>query len=146
MKTKTLDYLRRWLEDKAVEDFTKQYVIDIDGSVKQLDLKLKDDEFEGAYPDYKDVIKAIGSDMMDLVSYIEPGKHTQKLVMYVDGEGLYTQPINVPMSEFYYWLMVLEHGKSNINKDFTYLFGPVFVYFPDPVATHHSLYKESYAS
>lgn len=146
MKTKALDYLRRWLQDKGIEDLTKQYVIDIDGSVKQLDLKLQHDEIEGAYPDYKDVLSVIGSDVMDLVSYIEPGKMTQKLIMYVDGEGMYTRSVNVPVSEFYYWLMVLQHGKSNINKDYTYLFGPVFIYFPDPVATHHDLYKESYAN
>jgi hypothetical protein len=132
MKKQTYEYFKRWLEDKGITDYTKAYVIGVDGKVKQLDhLKFENDEDEGRFiKNSVEINSAIGSRTFTLVPTIDYDE--QYFTMFIDDEGMFTQQQNVPLTEWYRWMLINEHGAENIKFDYTHLFGPVLLYWNFP--------------
>lgn len=131
MKKQTKEFIARWLDDKGIDDFTKAYIIDEIGQVKQLDAEMYEEKFDGwSVKDAEVISKEIECNTFTLVPNIH---HAFGIIGYIDDEGMYTQSFNLPFSEFYYRALCIEFGEHRIDEEFCHLFGKVFINFTNPI-------------
>jgi len=82
MKQQTKEFIARWLDDKGIDDFTKAYVIDELGEVKQLDVEMYEEEFDGwSVKDAEVISKEIECNMFALVPELD---HAFGIIGYIE--------------------------------------------------------------